>query len=121
MQNGILYDSICSQKTPKKNSRNASNISMKKYHHNPEFGVKSGIVSGVIYTESRNCQDGSNMRDTTSRKPEKVKKVLTSTTANVEIGGSSSLLQAIFVTLPWPEVPSSVMVALPANCTHSWS
>ena len=39
---------MCSQKTPRKNSLNASNISMKKYHHSPEFGVKSGIVSGVI-------------------------------------------------------------------------
>jgi len=46
-QSGTLYESICSQNTPRKNERKASNISMKKYHHNPGFGVRSGSWSGV--------------------------------------------------------------------------
>ena len=39
------YDDKCSQKTAKKNDRNESNISMKKYHHSPTFGVRSVRVS----------------------------------------------------------------------------
>jgi len=36
------YEAICSQKTPRKKFRNESKISMKKYHHRPTLGVKSG-------------------------------------------------------------------------------
>lgn len=36
------YPPKCSQNTPRKNSRNESNISMKKYHQSPTLGVKSG-------------------------------------------------------------------------------
>lgn len=39
------YPTRCNQKTPKKNSLNESKISMKKYHHSPEFGVRSGTKS----------------------------------------------------------------------------
>ncbi|EDN10446.1 conserved hypothetical protein [Histoplasma mississippiense (nom. inval.)] len=39
------YDAKCNQKTPRKNSRNGSKISIKKYHQRPAFGVKSGTSS----------------------------------------------------------------------------
>lgn len=39
------YEDKCSQKTAKKNDRKESNISMKKYHHSPTFGVRSVSVS----------------------------------------------------------------------------
>jgi hypothetical protein len=38
---------MCSQKTPRKKERKASNISVKKYHHSPGFGVRSGRDRGV--------------------------------------------------------------------------
>jgi hypothetical protein len=52
-----------SQNTPRKNSRNASNISMKKYHQRPGFGVKSGSVSGVMKTAGTKFHDGRNKRE----------------------------------------------------------
>lgn len=39
------YEAMCSQNTPRKNSLNESNISMKKYHHSPMFGVRSTTSS----------------------------------------------------------------------------
>jgi hypothetical protein len=48
------YDAIWSQNTPKKNSLNESNISMKKYHHKPTLGVRSGNSRGVPYVELKN-------------------------------------------------------------------
>jgi hypothetical protein len=57
MHSPPTYDAICNQNTPKKNSRNESNISMKKYHHNPTFGVRSGSSSGVPYVLAMNCHD----------------------------------------------------------------
>lgn len=51
------YDDRCSQKTAKKKERNESNISMKKYHHSPTFGVRSVSVSCMPYVERRNSQD----------------------------------------------------------------
>jgi hypothetical protein len=44
-----IYEAACSQKTPKKNSRNESNISMKKYHQRPTLGVRSGSRSRTPY------------------------------------------------------------------------
>lgn len=41
------YEAMWSQKTPRKNDLKESNISMKKYHHNPTFGVRSGSSSRV--------------------------------------------------------------------------
>ncbi len=40
-----------------KNSRNESNISIKKYHQSPTFGVKSGRRSCTPYVEEMNSQD----------------------------------------------------------------
>lgn len=51
------YDDRCSQKTPRKKDLNESNISMKKYHHSPTFGVKSGKRSCTPYVEGMNSQD----------------------------------------------------------------
>ena len=34
----------CTEKTMRKKGRKWSNISVKKYHHNPVFGVRSGRV-----------------------------------------------------------------------------
>lgn len=51
------YDAICSQNTPRKNSRKESNISMKKYHHRPTLGVKSGSRSRTPYVAARNSQE----------------------------------------------------------------
>ena len=51
------YDAICNQKTPRKNSRNESNISMKKYHQSPTFGVKSGSSIWTPYVDERNSHE----------------------------------------------------------------
>lgn len=51
------YDDKCSQKTAKKKERNESNISMKKYHHNPTLGVRSVRVSWIPYVEERYSHD----------------------------------------------------------------
>jgi len=56
MASGKEYEVICNQKTPRKNDLKESNISMKKYHHNPIFGVKSGSKSRVPYTDDKNDQ-----------------------------------------------------------------
>ncbi len=45
------------QKTPRKKFLNESNISMKKYHHKPTLGVKSGSRSWTPYVEDRNSHD----------------------------------------------------------------
>lgn len=42
--NAPTYPIRCIQKTPMKKLLKASKISMKKYHHNPIFGVKSVTV-----------------------------------------------------------------------------
>lgn len=47
MLNPGPYEIMCSQNTPRKNSRNESNISMKKYHQRPTLGVRSGRRSNV--------------------------------------------------------------------------
>jgi hypothetical protein len=57
MHRAAQYDPMCSQKTPKKNSLNESNISMKKYHQSPTLGVRSGSNSGVPYVDDRNCHE----------------------------------------------------------------
>lgn len=55
--NPPTYPARCNQKTPRKNSLNESNISMKKYHHKPTFGVKSGSRRCTPYVDDRNSQD----------------------------------------------------------------
>jgi hypothetical protein len=52
-----MYDAACSQKTPRKNSRNESNISMKKYHQRPTFGVKSEKRSRTPYVAPRKSHE----------------------------------------------------------------
>ena len=52
-----MYEAMCSQNTPRKNSRNESNISMKKYHHKPMLGVRSVSSSCTPYVEYKNSQE----------------------------------------------------------------
>lgn len=51
------YDERCSQKTARKKERKESNISMKKYHQSPTFGVRSVSVSWMPYVEDRNSHE----------------------------------------------------------------
>lgn len=53
IQRPPTYPPKCSQNTPKKNSRNESNISIKKYHQSPTFGVKSGRRRCTPYVDDR--------------------------------------------------------------------
>lgn len=39
-----MYNNKCTENTTRKNGLKWSNISVKKYHHSPGFGVKSGSV-----------------------------------------------------------------------------
>ena len=66
MNNGCLrtltlkpptYPARCSQKTPRKNSRNESNISIKKYHQSPTLGVRSGKSRCTPYVDDKNSHD----------------------------------------------------------------
>jgi hypothetical protein len=52
-----MYDAACSQKTPRKNSRKESNISMKKYHQRPTFGVRSGSRRRTPYVAATNSHE----------------------------------------------------------------
>lgn len=51
------YAPRCSQKTPRKNPRNGSKISIKKYHHSPTLGVKSDSVSWTPYVRAKNSHE----------------------------------------------------------------
>lgn len=51
------YDERWSQKTPRKNALKESNISIKKYHHKPTFGVRSGSNSCTPYVDDINSQE----------------------------------------------------------------
>ena len=53
MQRAPTYPPKCNQNTPRKNSLNESNISMKKYHQSPTFGVKSGRSKWTPYVDAR--------------------------------------------------------------------
>ena len=62
-----MYDAACSQKTPRKNSRKESNISMKKYHHSPTFGVRSGSRRRTPYVAARKSHEPVKRADAASR------------------------------------------------------
>ena len=64
-----MYDAACSQKTPRKNSRNESNISIKKYHHKPTLGVRSGSKRRTPYVAARKSHDPVKKADTASNVP----------------------------------------------------
>jgi hypothetical protein len=64
-----IYDAACSQKTPRKNSRNESNISMKKYHQSPTFGVRSGRRSRTPYVAARKSHEPVMKADAASNAP----------------------------------------------------
>jgi len=51
------YEDKWSQNTPRKKFRNESNISIKKYHQRPTFGVRSGRRSCTPYVEETNSHD----------------------------------------------------------------
>ena len=51
------------EKTIRKNGRKWSNISVKKYHHNPGLGVRSGRVSLVMISEVRDTSEDSDTHD----------------------------------------------------------
>ena len=57
MQRPPTYPPRCSQKIPRKNSLKESNISMKKYHHRPILGVKSGSSNCTPYVDARNSHE----------------------------------------------------------------
>lgn len=64
-----VYDATCSQKTPRKKSRNESNISVKKYHQRPTLGVRSGRSSRTPYVALKKSQEPEMIADTTSKVP----------------------------------------------------
>jgi hypothetical protein len=64
-----MYDAACSQKTPRKNSRNESNISIKKYHQRPTLGVRSGSRSRTPYVAARKSHDPVMKADAASNAP----------------------------------------------------
>lgn len=63
------YDATCSQNTPRKKSRKESNISVKKYHHNPTLGVRSGRSSRTPYVASKKSQEPESWADASSNAP----------------------------------------------------
>jgi len=64
-----MYEAACSQKTPRKNSRNESNISMKKYHQRPTLGVRSGRRRRTPYVAAKKSHEPVNEADTKSNAP----------------------------------------------------
>jgi hypothetical protein len=64
-----IYDATCSQKTPRKNSRKESNISMKKYHQRPTVGVRSERSNRTPYVAVRNSQEPVSRAEIHSRPP----------------------------------------------------
>jgi hypothetical protein len=64
-----MYDAACSQKTPRKNSRKESNISMKKYHQSPTLGVRSGRRRRTPYVAERKSHESINNAEPVSRAP----------------------------------------------------
>lgn len=72
------YEARCSQKTPRKNSLKESNISMKKYHQSPTFGVRSGNRRCTPYVDAMNSHDPPVIRyDMYNRIPMAIKKKTT--------------------------------------------
>jgi hypothetical protein len=64
-----MYDAACSQKTPRKNSRKESNISMKKYHQSPTFGVRSGRRRRTPYVAERKSHEPIKNAEPVSKAP----------------------------------------------------
>jgi hypothetical protein len=64
-----IYDAACSQNTPRKNSRNESNISMKKYHQSPTFGVRSGRRRRTPYVADKKSHESIINAEPVSRAP----------------------------------------------------
>jgi len=64
-----IYDAACSQNTPRKNSRKESNISMKKYHQSPTFGVRSGNRRRTPYVADRKSHEPIKNAEPVSRMP----------------------------------------------------
>ena len=65
-----VYEATCSQNTPRKKSRNESNISMKKYHHSPTLGVRSGSSSRTPYVASRKSHEPKSNAEPPNRAPQ---------------------------------------------------
>lgn len=61
------YPAKCNQKTPRKNGRNESKISMKKYHHKPILGVRSGTRSWKPYVAGMKSHEPVMMYERASR------------------------------------------------------
>lgn len=64
-----IYEAACNQKTPRKNSLKESNISMKKYHHRPTLGVRSGRSRRTAYVAAKKSQEPVMVAEATSRAP----------------------------------------------------
>ena len=64
-----IYDAACSQNTPRKNSRKESNISMKKYHQSPTFGVRSGNRRRTPYVADRKSHEPIKNAEPVSKMP----------------------------------------------------
>lgn len=64
-----MYEAACSQKTPRKNSRKESNISMKKYHQRPTLGVRSGSKRRTPYVAAKKSHEPVKKAEPTSKAP----------------------------------------------------
>ena len=64
-----MYEAACNQKTPRKKSRKASNISMKKYHHKPTLGVRSGSRRRTPYVAAKKSHEPVRKAEAASRAP----------------------------------------------------
>jgi hypothetical protein len=89
-----IYEAACSQNTPKKNSRNESNISMKKYHHRPTFGVRSGSRSRTPYVAARKSHDPVKKADAMSNAPRAATSPKVCTAVNDQTLGAVFVLMA---------------------------
>jgi hypothetical protein len=64
-----IYEAACNQKTPRKNSRKESNISMKKYHQRPTLGVRSGSKRRTPYVAAKKSQEPVRKAEANSKAP----------------------------------------------------
>ena len=89
-----MYEAACSQKTPRKNSRKESNISIKKYHHRPTFGVRSGIRRRTPYVAPKKSHEPVKNAEPARRAPIAAAKPRVWATTNEAVFGVDLLFSA---------------------------
>jgi hypothetical protein len=90
------YEDKCSQKTARKKARKESNISMKKYHHSPAFGVRSVRVSCIPYVRDRNSHElPVSTYDMLRSTEEHARNTRTHAPANLETGSMRRLIDCL--------------------------